>query len=159
MTRVTLRRHWLLAATATPLAWLAACATPTPKQPLAVNVISVQRMPEAAPELRFNARLRLINQNSAAVSFHGASARLILLSGEVIGHGVVATPGHVPALGEAVLELPISITNVGALRRALGLYAAPDRRLEVTLRGQLDGPMASDVTFEWRSELALPLAP
>lgn len=156
MSSLTSRRHWLLAAAA-PLLGLGACATPS--QPMVVNVISVQRLPEAAPELRFNARLRLINPNSGAVSFNGASAQLVLLSGAVIGQGVVAQPGSVPGLGEAMLELPISITDVGELRRALGLYAAPDRRLEVTLRGQLDAAMAARVPFEWRSSLALPLAP
>lgn len=139
-----------------PLALLGACAAP-PKTPLMVNVASVQRIEGAAMELRFNARLRVQNPNDAPVNYDGATVELRLMNGTTIGTGVTPSGGSVPRLSEAMIDVPITVSQLGEVRRAIGLYGAPDRKLDVALKGRLSGSAFDVLGFEWRGELALPL--
>lgn len=139
-----------------PLALLGACAAP-PKTPLMVNVASVQRIEGAAMELRFNARLRVQNPNDAPVNYDGAAVELRLMNGATIGTGVTPGGGSVPRLSETMIDVPITVSQLGEVRRAIGLYGAPDRKLDVALKGRLSGSAFDVLGFEWRGELALPL--
>lgn len=147
-----LRRLFLVLA---PLAWLAACAT-TPIEPLRVNVATVERLEGASMELRFVATLRVQNPNDAPLQFSGATAELIL-NGKTIGTGVSDRGSFVPRLGEVFVSVPITVSALGDVRQAIGLYGAPDRKLDTTLRGRLTGSGYNDLSFQWRGELAMPL--
>jgi LEA14-like dessication related protein len=147
-------RRLLLALT--PLALVVACATPL-RAPLRVNVASVQRIDDAAMELRFVARLRVQNVNDAPVEFSGASAELMLQNGKTIGTGVSDGRGTVPRMGETFVDVPVTVSALGEVRQAIGLYGAPDRKLDTVLKGRLNGSGYGDLSFEWRGELAMPL--
>ena len=138
-----------------PLALVAACASPS-SEPLRVNVASVQRIEGAAMELRFVARLRVQNVNDGPVEFSGASAEL-LLNGKTIGTGVSDGRGTVPRMGETFVDVPVTVSALGEVRQAIGLYGAPDRKLDTVLKGRLAGSGRGDLSFEWRGELAMPL--
>lgn len=138
-----------------PLALMAACATPG-RAPLSVNVASVERIEGAAMELRFVARLRVQNANDGPIEFSGATADLIL-NGKTIGTGVSDGRGTVPRFGETFVNVPITVGALGEVRQAIGLYGAPDRKLDTVLRGRLAGSNFDDLRFEWRGELAMPL--
>ena len=138
-----------------PLALVAACASPS-REPLRVNVASVQRIDGAAMELRFVARLRVQNVNDGPVEFSGASAEL-LLNGKTIGTGVSDGRGTVPRMGETFVDVPVTVSALGEVRQAIGLYGAPDRKLDTVLKGRLTGSGRGDLSFEWRGELAMPL--
>jgi LEA14-like dessication related protein len=153
MTR--LRRPRLLLLALIPLALVAACATPA-REPLRVNVASVQRIDGAAMELRFVARLRVQNVNDGPVEYSGASAEL-MLNGKTIGTGVSDGRGSVPRMGEAFVDVPVTVSALGEVRQAIGLYGAPDRKLDTVLKGRLAGAGPGDLSFEWRGELAMPL--
>ena len=135
-------------------ALLAACATPA--APPRVNVASVQRIEAGSMELRFIARLRVQNVNQTAIEFSGASAELKLY-GKVIGTGVSDGRGYVPPFGETFVEIPITVSGIGDVRQAIGLYGAPDRKLDTVLTGRLVGSPFDNLSFEWRGELAMPL--
>ena len=138
-----------------PLALVAACATPS-REPLRVNVASVQRIEGAAMELRFVAKLRVQNPNDGPVDFSGASAEL-MLNGKTIGAGVSDGRGTVPRFGETFVDVPVTVSALGDVRQAIGLYGAPDRKLDTVLKGRLAGSGPGDLSFEWRGELAMPL--
>jgi LEA14-like dessication related protein len=138
-----------------PLAVLAACATPA-NAPLRVNVASVERIEGAAMELRFVARLRVQNTNDGPIEFTGATAEL-MLNGKTIGTGVSDGRGTVPRLGETFVNVPITVSALGEVRQAIGLYGAPDRKLDTVLKGRLAGGGFDDLRFEWRGELAMPM--
>ncbi len=141
-----------------PLALLAACASPSRTAPLRVNVATVERLDGASMELRFVARLRVQNPNDGPVEFTGASAELMLGgSGKTLGTGVSDVRGIVPRLGETFVDVPITVSALGDLRQAIGLYGAPDRKLDTVLRGRLVGSSFDTLGFEWRGELAMPL--
>jgi LEA14-like dessication related protein len=149
---IALRRSFLALM---PLVLLAACATPA-NTPLRVNVASVERLEGAAMELRFVAKLRVQNTNDSAIEFTGATADL-LFNGKVIGTGVSDGRGTVPRLGETFVNVPITVSALGEVRQAIGLYGAPDRKLDTVLKGRLNGSAFDDLRFEWRGELAMPL--
>ena len=135
-------------------ALLAACAPPS--APPHVNVASVQRIEAGSMELRFLARLRVQNTNQTPIEFSGASVELKLY-GKVIGTGVSDARGSVPPLGETFVEIPITVSGIGDVRQAIGLYGAPDRKLDTVLTGRLAGSSFENLTFEWRGEPAMPL--
>ena len=134
---------------------LSSCVT-VATVPLQVNVASVQRIDGAAMELRFLARLRVQNSNDRSISFSGAAAELQLASGQTIGTGVIADAGVVPRYGDVFVDIPITVSGLGELRQATGLYGAPDRKLDVTVKGKLQGSTFNSLNFQWRGELAIP---
>lgn len=138
-----------------PIALAAACATPS-SVPLRVNVASVERIEGGAMELRFVAKLRVQNVNDRPIEFNGASAELVL-NGKTIGTGVSDGRGSVPRFGEAFVDVPVTVSALGDVRQAIGLYGAPDRKLDTTLKGRLSGSAFDDLSFQWRGELAMPL--
>lgn len=153
---MTLRRLALarISLAVLPLALLAACATP--RTPLQVNVASVERIEGASMELRFMAKLRVQNPNDAAVEFSGATVEL-QLRGKTIGTGVSSRSGYVPRFGETFVDVPVTVSALGEVRQAIGLYGAPDRKLDVALKGRLNGPGYDALSFDWRGEMAMPL--
>ena len=137
-----------------PLALLAGCATP--RVPLRVNVATVERIEGASMELRFLARLRVQNSNDTPVEYTGASVEL-QLRGQTIGAGVNDVRGYVPRFGEVFIDVPVTVSGLGEVRQAIGLYGAPDRKLDVALKGRLGSPGADELRFDWRGEMAMPL--
>jgi hypothetical protein len=63
----------------------------------------------------------------------------------------------VPRMGEAFVDVPVTVSALGEVRQAIGLYGAPDRKLDTVLKGRLAGSGPGDLSFEWRGELAMPL--
>ena len=151
---MTTPRRRLLTLALIPLALLAACAAPL-RVPLQVNVASVERIAGAAMELRFMARLRVQNANDAPIEYSGAFVEL-QLRGKTIGTGVSAGRGTVPRFGETFVDVPVTVTGLGEVRQAIGLYGAPDRKLDVALKGRLAVPGYDELGFDWRGEMAMP---
>jgi LEA14-like dessication related protein len=149
---MTFSRRTLIACITSTL--LAACATPS--APPQVNVASVQPIEAGGMELRFVARLRVQNPNQAPLEFSGATAELKLY-GKVIGTGVISVSGYVPPLGETFVDIPITVSGIGDVRQAIGLYGAPNRKLDTVLTGRLAGSRFDNLNFEWRGELAMTL--
>jgi len=138
-----------------PLLLLVSCATP-PRQPLQVNVASVERIAGQAMELRFIAQLRVQNPNDTPVEYTGASVSLEL-RGQTIGTGVTSTPGSVPRMSEALISVPVTVSQLGVVRQAIGLYGSNDRKLDYVLKGSLSGPSFGGVPFQSRGEMVFPL--
>lgn len=122
--------------------------------PLQVSVASVQRIDGAAMEVRFLARLRVQNPNDGPVAYTGAAAELFLASGASIGVGVINDAGTVPRYGDVFVDVPITVSGLGEVRKATGLYGA-DRKTDVTVKGRLQGNGYDNLNFQWRGELAL----
>jgi LEA14-like dessication related protein len=133
---------------------LAACAT-VPQIPMKVNVASVERIAGESMELRFNARLRVQNPNKSTVEHSGIFVEL-MLGGKTIGTGVSDGRGVLNGFGETIIEIPVTVTGFSDIRRATGLYGAADRKLDVVLRGKMQGATFDDLSFQWRGEMAMP---
>jgi len=150
------RRSLLSLTAATPALLLAACAS-TPTRGLTVSVAQVDVLPSAGSELRATVTLRIQNPNDSALRFDGATVDMAL-RGQTIGSGVTNTGGRVPGLGETLLPVTVTVTAVSAVRQAVGLYGADDRRLSYKISGALasSGMGAQRIAFEGMAELAFP---
>lgn len=133
---------------------MAACAAP--KTPLRVNVAGVERIGSSSMELRFVAHLRVQNSNDSDLSYSGAFVDIVM-RGQSIGSGVSAGGGTVPRYGDTMIDVPVTISQTGAIREATGLYGSPDQLLDYTLRGRLQGTF-QELEFQQRGEMAFPIA-
>lgn len=153
-TRGAGRRSLVLATFA---AWaVAGCAATPGREPLRVSLAGIEPMAGEGLELRFKLRLRLINPGEGAVAFDGAFVELDL-QGRPFASGAAQLKGSVPRFGEQVLELPVTVPALGALRQILGIAgagAAPDK-LSYALRGRLGGVGLGGQRFEQQGELRL----
>ena len=71
-------------------------------------------------EMRFSLKLRVQNPNDAPIDYDGISVALDL-NGTPFASGVSDRSGTVPRFGEAVLDVPVSVS---ARRRAAGVEPA-----------------------------------
>jgi LEA14-like dessication related protein len=135
------------------------CAAPTPvvNQKMEANIASVEPLPSTTLESRLNVKLRVRNPNDANVEYSGAFVELIL-QGKVVGTGVIDSRGTLPRYGETMLTIPVTVSALGDIQRARGLYGGPDRRLDYVLKGRLQGVGFEDQPFQWHGELAIPIS-
>ncbi len=79
------------------------------------------------------------------------------LQGRSFATGVTDVKGSVPRFSEQLVDVPLTVSALGALRQILGLAAAgpwPDK-LNYELRGRIGGPAFSGLRFQSRGELSL----
>lgn len=126
---------------------LSACAALGGRDPLALQVVGVEPLHGEGLEVRLAVKLRVQNPNPVAVDYDGIALELIV-NGRVLARGVSDQRGQVPRFGEALLEVPVSISAFAALRQALGL--AETARLgsvPYVLRGRLGGGLLGGRRF------------
>lgn len=138
-----------------PLALLGGCVV-SPRMPLQVSVVSVERPEGSGMQLRFMVRLRVQNPNDVPIQYSGAFAELQLRS-KTVGTGVSDVGGQVPRLGETFVNLPVTVSALAEVRQATGLYGGENRKLDVVLKGKLASSLSNDLRFEWRGELIMPV--
>lgn len=154
--RPVLRRLARLFALSVAGATLGACAVLPGQDRVRVNVVGVDPLPGQGLELRFNVRLRVINPNDTPVDYDGVFVDLDL-QGRNFAAGASDIRGSVPRFGEKVLEVPISVSALGALRQMLGLATngpLPDK-LAYELRGKIGGTAFNGQRFSSKGELSL----
>jgi hypothetical protein len=135
---------------------VAGCAALQRPQPVEVILAGVEPLKSEGLELRMLVRLRVQNPNDAAIDYDGLSVRLDL-QGKPFATGVSSASGSVPRFGEAILEVPVSISVFRIARQALGVAAKEFRgKLAYELSGQLAGPALGSVRFSSSGELTLP---
>lgn len=152
------RRRSLLAL---PVAWLGGCAVVLGREPLRASVIDLHSLPAAGFEMRLLVKLRLQNPSKWALPFKGVSLELDLQS-QNVASGVSAKGGEVPAFGETLIEVPVTVASVSLLRHVLSISGDGDnRRLRVscTARGLLSGRPLDSERFEGRSDVEWPPRP
>ena len=135
---------------------LVGCAALPGNDPVRVNVVGVEPLSGQGLELRFNVRLRVVNPNDTPIDYDGVFVDLDL-QGRNFAAGASDIKGSVPRFGEKVLEVPISVSALGALRQMLGLATngpLPDR-LAYELRGKIGGPAFNGLRFSSKGELSL----
>ena len=139
-----------------PLALLGGCVV-SPRTPLQVSVVSVERLEGTGMQLRFMVKLRIQNPNNVPIQYSGTFAELQLRS-KTVGTGVSDVGGQVPRLSETFVNLPVTVSALAEVRQANGLYGGENRKLDVVLKGKFANSLSSDLRFEWRGELTMPVA-
>ena len=125
-------RNWLLG-----LVTLALCGCATLPDPINVSVAGIESLPGEGLELRMLVKLRVQNPNDAAVPFKGASVRMEVQQ-RTFATGVVDAGGTLPALGETVVEVPVTISAWNIIRQVMGAMNGQSvKTIQYSMSGKL----------------------
>ena len=138
------------------LGLLTACASMAPRDPLHIDLAGLEPLPSQGLEARFNLKLRVQNPNERAVDYQGIALELEV-NGQPLASGVSAQRGQVPRFGEAIIEVPVTISAFSALRQTWGLagYQA-GQGLPYVLRGKLASGVVGTTRFNTQGQLRWP---
>jgi LEA14-like dessication related protein len=139
------------------MAALAGCATWFGGDPLRVNVAGLEPLDSQGMEVRFNMKLRIQNPSSSAVSYSGISVDLEV-NGKAFATGVSPASGSVPAFGETVVSVPVTVPALAVLHQ---MFVFVDRsqysQIEYILRGRLAGTgITGGTRFTDQGSLSVP---
>ena len=139
------------------MAFLAACAMLPGGEPLQVNVADVESIDGQGMEWRMLVKLRVQNPNDSPVEYDGVYLRLDILD-STFATGVSDEHGTIPRFGEAVINVPVTVSTVNIVRQAIGMASAgkPPDRISYRLEGKLNSPGFGSTRFDSHGELALP---
>ena len=135
---------------------LAGCASLAYREPVRINVVGLEPIPGEGMEMRFKVKLRVQNPNETAIDFDGLALDLDL-NGRPFASGVSDHSGSVARFGEALIEIPVSVSAIAVVRQALGVIEG-DGKAEVpyALRGRLAGGLLGGMRFSDSGTLKLP---
>ncbi|PRH14372.1 LEA type 2 family protein [Burkholderia multivorans] len=134
------------------------CASLT-REPVSVSVVGLDPLVGQGLEMRFSLKLRVQNPNDTPIEYDGIAVALEL-NGAPFASGVSDRSGVVPRFGEAVLDVPVSVSAFAAARQAWNLPgAAANGELPYALRGRLAGGVLGTVHFSDVGTLRLPAMP
>jgi LEA14-like dessication related protein len=145
---------------------LAGCAALAPVDPPVVRIVGLQPLPSEGLELRFGVRMRVQNPGEHPIEYDGVSVSLDL-DGRGLGSGVSQQRGTIERFGEALIEVPVTISLFSALRQALAGAGRLERGemldgLPYALTGKLgaaSGGAAVRFESEGRLEFPAPAGP
>lgn len=118
---------------------LAACASLAARDPLQVTVAGIEPMQEKGEglELRLLVKLRVQNPNPDAIGFDGVYVKLEVQD-KTFATGVSGNGGSVTGFGEAVVEVPVTVSMLRMARQVLGMKdAAQADRIRYSMSGKL----------------------
>jgi LEA14-like dessication related protein len=149
-------RRQLLAGLAATLLGLTGCATLP--DPLDVTVAGIEPLAGEGMELRLLVKLRVVNPNDRPIEFDGASVRLDV-AGRTFATGASAASGTVPRFGEAVVEVPVTVSMLRMARQVMGMLdGKPVDRIQYDLAGKLSKRGIGAKRFSAQGEFQLPAA-
>jgi LEA14-like dessication related protein len=135
---------------------IAGCASMPQRDPLQVTIAGVQSLPGEGMELRLLLKLRVQNPNSEPIEYSGCYVELEVQD-RTFATGVIGEPGVVPAFGESVIAVPVTVSVLRMVRQLMGvLDGQPVDRITYRMSGKLDGGMFNTVRFSSSGEFELP---
>ncbi len=137
---------------------LTGCASLVHREPVRINVVGLEPIPGEGMEMRFKVKLRVQNPNESAIDFDGLALDLDL-NGRPFASGVSDRAGSVPRFGEALIEIPVSVSAIAVVRQALGVIEGVDggkAEVPYALRGRLAGGLLGGMRFSDSGTLKLP---
>lgn len=132
------------------------CATLPGHEPIQVNVVGIESLPGEGLEVRMLVKLRIQNPNEAPIDYDGVSLNLNV-QGQTYASGVGNQRGTIPRFGEAVIEVPVTISTLRLGLQAFGLMRDGNglESLKYTLNGRLGGAIFGSMSFSTEGELKL----
>lgn len=136
---------------------LSGCASMPGRDPLQVTVAGIEPLQGESMELRLLVKLRVQNPNDAPVEFNGASLNLDVM-GRSFASGVSDQSGTVPRFGEAIVEVPVTVSVLRMARQVLGMLdGKPVDKVTYSMSGKLNGAsLFGTQRFTTTGEFALP---
>jgi LEA14-like dessication related protein len=150
---MTLTRVFLLVAA---LFALGGCASMPNKDPIQVTVAGMESLPGEGMEVRMLVKLRVQNPNQSPIDYTGAYVKLDVL-GKTFASGVTDESGTVPAFGEAVVAVPVTVSVLRMVRQVAGMLdGQPVEKITYEMSGKLNGGMFNTERFAARGEFEIP---
>jgi LEA14-like dessication related protein len=139
---------------------LSACAGLPGRDPVQVTVADVESLPGEGLEVRMKVKLRVQNPNDTAVEYSGVYLKVDVLN-RTFATGVSDQRGTIPRFGEALIEVPMTVSTLRVAAHALGIFldGRPAERVNYKLEGKLDGPLFGSTRFRHEGEFTLPRTP
>lgn len=132
------------------------CASLPNKDPLQVTVAGMESLPGEGMEIRMLVKLRVQNPNQAQIDFTGAYVKLDVL-GKTFASGVSSEGGTVPAFGETIVAVPVTVSVLRMVRQVAGMLdGKPVEKITYEMSGKLNGGVFNTERFVARGEFELP---
>jgi LEA14-like dessication related protein len=142
--------------TALAILALGGCASLPHRDPLQVTIAGVQSLPGEGMELRLLLKLRIQNPNGDPIDYDGAYVELEVQD-RTFASGVSSEAGVVPAFGETVISVPVTVSVMRMVRQVMGvLDGRPVDRITYRMSGKLSGGLFDTVRFNSSGEFKLP---
>jgi LEA14-like dessication related protein len=107
-------------------------------------------------EARMQLKLRVQNPNNTPIEFNGIYVEL-KVQGKSFASGVSDESGTVPAFGETVIGVPVTVSVMGIVGQALGLLGGkPLDKITYEMSGKLNSATSGALRFKSQGELTLP---
>ena len=151
---MTLRNVLLLTVA---LCALGGCASLPNKDPIQVTVAGLESLPEEGEgaEIRMLVKLRVQNPNASPIQFSGAYVKLEVLD-KTFASGVTDESGTVPAFGEAIVAVPVTVSVLRMVRQVAGMLdGQPVEKITYEMSGKLNGGLFNTERFSAKGEVDL----
>src|SRR5688572_33351707 len=96
------------------------CANLQRREPIDVIMVGVEPLQGEGLELRMLVKLRIQNPNDLPLDFNGVSLTMNV-QGKRFATGVSDAGGSVPRFGEAIVNVPVSVSVFRIARQAVGV--------------------------------------
>jgi LEA14-like dessication related protein len=134
---------------------LCGCATLSHRDPLQVTVAGIEPMKGEGLELRLMVKLRVQNPNDAPFEYDGAYVK-VDVQGRTFATGVSDESGSVPRFGEAVIQVPLTVSMFRMARQVMGMRdGKPVDQIQYSMSGKLSGSTFGSQRFESTGEFTL----
>jgi LEA14-like dessication related protein len=135
---------------------LAGCAWMQRTDPPRVTVLGVEPLASEGLEARMQLKLRVQNPNDTPIEYNGISVELNV-QGKSLATGVSNQSGTVPAFGEAVITVPVTVSVWAIAGQAMGLLSgtASLEKITYAMQGKLSSTNFGALRFESQGELNL----
>jgi LEA14-like dessication related protein len=134
----------------------AGCAGLQGREPIDVIMAGVEPLQGQGLEVRMLVKLRIQNPNDIPLDFNGVSLQMDV-QGKRFATGVSDAVGSVPRFGEAIVDVPVSISVFRIARQAIGVMTNEYRgKLAYEMTGKLAGPGFTGVRFKSKGDFTLP---
>lgn len=154
---MSMSRRALLVLLAVGLLLSGGCASFQYPEPVNVIIAGVEPLKGEGLEVRMLVRLRIQNPNNSPLEYSGLSVQ-VDVEGKRFATGVSNAGGSVPRFGEALVDVPVSISVFGIARQAIGVVTTEySGKLAYEMTGQLAGPAFNSVNFTSKGEFTLPV--
>jgi LEA14-like dessication related protein len=137
------------------LALLGGCASLQGTDPPQVTVAGIEPLQGQGMEVRLLVKLRVQNPNDAAINYNGVALEMDV-QGKTFASGVSDQSGSVPRFGEAVIDVPMTISAFRMVRQAMGMMqGGAVNKISYAMKGKLSTSAFTATRFETKGEFDL----
>lgn len=138
----------------------AGCATLPQRDPPQITVAGVEPLQGEGMELRLLVKLRVQNPNDSPIDYDGVFVKLDVQD-KTFATGVSDARGSVPRFGEALVEVPVTVSAFRMARQVVGAMGAMESgkgldKVRYDLTGKFSGTGFRNVRFGSKGEFTMP---